>query len=69
VSNVSPFPMTIVEHRTGRTRSVIDEICKCGALRTEHSTRVAFGHGNCTRTLCLQFTWRAFVFDEGGEEE
>lgn len=36
----SPFPFTT---KTGAT--ITDERCSCGALRSEHGTTIAFGHG------------------------
>jgi len=49
--------------RNGKT--VINEECDCGALRSEHKDNhpiFARGHGSCARTGCNRFTWKGFVF-------
>lgn len=53
----NPFPITF----NGRT--IADEECRCGAMRTEHGPGPAgaFGHGACVRTKCEQFTWKRMV--------
>lgn len=55
--NNNPFP------RTANGRTVTDEECYCGALRTEHGPGPAgaFGHGACARTDCVQFTWKKMI--------
>jgi hypothetical protein len=41
---------------------VIDELCYCGALKSEHHGFQ--GHGHCTKTHCGQFTWFCFLKKE-----
>lgn len=55
----SPFPM-----RLNPSTIVTDERCRCGALRSEHADRYAYGHGACGYTDCPQFTWVSFVTTE-----
>ena len=38
---------------------IADELCYCGALKSEH--KGFQGHGRCDRTGCVQFTWFGFV--------
>ena len=40
---------------------LIDELCACGALRSEHEDRYEGGHGACKATNCTKFTWVGFV--------
>jgi hypothetical protein len=67
MTNENPLPMMGLNPfpRVTPTRVVLDEECRCGALRTEHGTRFAFGHGACERTGCAQFTWVGMVSVEG----
>jgi hypothetical protein len=44
---------------------VIDEMCTCDAMRSEHRPRFALGHGPCARTGCGQFTWAGHVLSDG----
>jgi hypothetical protein len=57
----SPFP---IPTPLGR---IIDERCKCGALRSEHADTVAFGHGPRlgprAELLCARFTWMATIVE------
>ena len=50
----------------GRTR-ILDELCKCGCYRSQHSDVFDLGHGACLQTQCdcRQFTWDGFVVQEG----
>lgn len=52
----SPFPYT-----TSKGVVIVDERCKCDALRSEHGNTLAWGHGACPATGCARFTWVAFV--------
>ncbi len=54
----NPFP-----HVLPNGKVVLDEICKCGAKRTEHGPRFVYGHGECARTGCAQFTWKATIIE------
>ena len=46
-------------------KPIVDELCYCGALKSEH---LGFqGHGMCTKTGCGQFTW--FCFLKEGDEK
>jgi hypothetical protein len=40
---------------------IINELCRCGALKTEHDGGrfgdLTRGHGACKRTKCPKFTW------------
>lgn len=60
----NPFPRT-----TPKGRVVLDEMCSCGAKRTEHGPGPmgGFGHGPCGRTGCRQFTWVAMVYADATE--
>lgn len=53
----SPFPFT-----TPNGQTVLDELCRCGALRSLHQDTFAFGHGGYPMTACAQFTWESSVF-------
>jgi hypothetical protein len=55
----SPFPL-----RTS-LGVIVDETCRCGHARTEHSdTVVAYGHSACSMLACdcFKFTWIAFRY-------
>lgn len=52
----SPFPM-----RSNVIGTIIDEVCVCGELRSEHADTLAFGHGPCLRAGCPKFAWIGFV--------
>lgn len=41
---------------------IVDEVCTCGHLRSEHSDTIAFGHGNCGHCFCQKYTWKALLF-------
>lgn len=45
--------------KSGET--IINELCSCGALKTEHNPTLALGHGSCDRTNCRKFTWDKFI--------
>jgi hypothetical protein len=46
---------------------ILDELCHCGHLRSEHTDTISFGHGMCERCPCLKFTWFAMVTKPGKE--
>jgi len=57
----SPFP---IAHKDG---IIVDEMCACGALRSEHvSDNMSWRHGGCEKTMCQRFTWKHFVFAPKG---
>ena len=45
-------------------KTIIDEICQCGHLRSAHADRHQTGHGACSFGMCdcSQFTWKDFVY-------
>ena len=54
--------------RTKNGREIVDELCDCGAMKSEHAPRfhekikvAVMGHGSCERTKCRQFTWVSWV--------
>jgi hypothetical protein len=55
----SPFP-----HSLPNGKVVKDERCQCGMLRSQHGPGRfgAFGHGECTQTGCVQFTWKERIY-------
>jgi len=59
----SPYPMKI------KTATVVNELCRCGALRTEHrdfeynGVAMEFGHGKGPKD-CPKFSWAGFVYGE-----
>jgi hypothetical protein len=64
VLGASPFPF-----KTPKGRTILDERCRCGHLRSEHGPRFAYGYGACEARAssnhlacdCHQFTWASFV--------
>jgi len=54
------------EMMVGREKApVADELCYCGAKKSEHEGYN--GHGHCTRTNCSQFTWYGFLKIKGAK--
>lgn len=55
----SPFP-----HKLCDGKVWIDELCRCGANRSEHEDGYggAYGHGHCVRTNCDRFRFKRFVY-------
>ena len=43
---------------------VVDELCACGHMRSQHRDSPAWGHAECSGRgcPCCKFTWREFVF-------
>jgi len=39
------------------TKLIIDELCHCGALKSEHDGVI--NHGGCEETDCFKFTWKS----------
>lgn len=56
----SPFPL-----HSATMGKIVDEVCLCGALRSEHEDTLAYGHGPCPDNRCTKFTWAGFVSDDG----
>jgi len=56
------FVFTNIQTKDG---VVINERCRCGALKTQHDQRLAMGHGPCPETQCRQFTWDSWVMERG----
>lgn len=54
---VSPFPRTLPDGKVAT-----DELCHCGALRSQHNDRFAYGHGPCQPTNCAQYTWARTIY-------
>lgn len=50
----------ILKEKARIRASIIDELCYCGALQSEHNGLQ--GHGSCEKTNCNQFTWKEFIF-------
>jgi len=40
---------------------IIDELCHCGHLQSDHNDTVQFGHGVCTKCDCPKFTFVSYV--------
>lgn len=56
----SPFPFT-----TPKGGTIVDELCSCGALRSEHRDTIAYGHGPRIQgdlVVCDRFTFVEFIF-------
>lgn len=57
----SPFPRKLPDGRV-----VVDELCQCGCLRSQHYHSIAWGHGCCRQEKqvcnCPKFAFKAFVF-------
>jgi hypothetical protein len=59
--------------RKAEKRNIVDELCACGAKKSEHVSRMhdighatvgVPGHGACKRTKCKQFTWDSWIFED-----
>lgn len=48
-----------------------DELCYCGALKSQHGkSRFGIpGHGSYTKTGCLKFTWKSFILKTAKEKK
>ena len=46
-----------------KTLGIVDELCHCRHLRSEHNDRFDKGHGSCQKCGCGQFTWYSFLYD------
>ncbi|HUS27559.1 MAG TPA: hypothetical protein VMZ53_03600 [Kofleriaceae bacterium] len=56
----SPFPFT-----TKSGAVIVDERCSCGALRSQHETTIAYGHGPrvvAGAVTCSRYTFVRWVF-------
>ncbi len=58
-----PFPTTLKDGRL-----VINEVCRCGHLRTEDQDAlrgIVVGHGRCKKSRfcgCTKFSWASRIF-------
>ena len=43
---------------------IVDELCKCRHLRSEHNDTFSKGHGDCTKCECEKFTWISFLYSD-----
>ena len=59
----SPFPFNVTNYETGDEQTVVDDLCACGALRSQHNHTLAWGHGDCPATECGKFTWVEWVME------
>lgn len=53
--------------KNAKGQTIINELCRCGALRTDHYPSIpgmpaSYGHGYCEKTGCEKFTWVSHVF-------
>ena len=49
-------------------RVVLDEVCLCGHLRSEHRDTIAYGHGSCAcACMCERYPRADHVFAPGGK--
>ena len=51
----------------GKEVVILDELCSCGKMITEHAGYN--GHGPSLDGRCRQFTWVKWIHPEGDEEE
>lgn len=56
----SPFPRRI-DSRT----YIIDEVCRCGAFRSDHADALVYGKAGCPTTGCREFRWENHVVETG----
>lgn len=63
--------MAVFPYTTPDGRTVVDEECECGCLRTKHASRgEAMGHGLCFGcSKCSRFRWAAHVMEATGTLE
>ena len=68
------FEQTSWEIGARHKTRILDELCKCGCYRSQHSDVFDLGHGACllghgeclqTQCDCREFTWDGFVVKEG----
>ena len=47
-----------------RPASVVDEMCWCGHLKSQHNPTIVPGHGSCAVRPCdcTKFTWKTNVY-------
>ena len=43
-------------------KTIIDERCTCGALKSQHAGSLVPGHGPMPDGSCNKFTWMEFIF-------
>lgn len=60
----SPFPF-VLKMGPHKGRTVVDERCWCGELRSNHLDTLGWGHGSTPDGRCKKYTWRRPVFADG----
>lgn len=58
------FPSRNLYHQRAMPngRTIINEMCWCGAPRTAHQrTILAAGHGPCPESACARFSFRRYI--------
>ena len=48
-------------------KTVVDERCYCGHLKSEHGPYDAVGYRACLQCGCRRFVWYGWVFEDGSE--
>ena len=49
---------------------VVDEVCRCGHLKSEHTDTFQAGHGRGMHMAridgcdCIKFTWKDFIYSD-----
>ncbi len=49
-------------------RVVVNEMCRCGHVRTRHYDTLSPGHGQCLSCQCPRFTWVKHIFSSVTKE-
>ena len=59
----SPFPWL---SPSGLGERIVNEMCYCNHLRSDHEDRFDYGHGPWAYPTCNcpQYTWRNFIYGE-----
>ncbi len=63
------FQYPVHEHgltRSKAARVIVNEMCACGAFKTQHAPTLSEGHGPCKFTDCAKFTWDSWVEKKAG---
>ena len=47
---------------------ILNELCECGRLITEHADTIQPGHGPSLDGECPKFTWVKWITKEGDDE-
>ena len=68
LKNKSPFPYEQTNVMTEVTRTVVDALCDCGGLQSDHlASAHTWGHGPMWENGCSQFSWTGFVYEDDEE--